>query len=155
MMTAASSHDALIVYRYLKYMQRYSGEIFHGVSVIAYLDLPTMLFQAVALAIARDTDLWATLTLEQFLLFCSLTTTLRDEILFAQHLRHGLGTTPLVLAPSVAEFLSRAILVREQAASNLWCIVGDFVWAGGAEKLDNRSRALLRQHGDPGQLGEI
>jgi hypothetical protein len=89
------------------------------------------------------------LTLAQTLCFTRLLSVLKCDILLVQPVNVATGTeeAPLVLPPSITEFVADAVGVPESSVSGFWTRLREYIWDLPEQTLSEHEEGLFREHG--------
>jgi hypothetical protein len=88
------------------------------------------------------------LTLEVTLMFASLATGLKDDIILMQPATYDTSVPPLFLPPSVVAFLSAACVLSLESVKMCWGALKSSIWAGNFAMCE-KMKGLFETHGHP------
>ncbi|KAG1859676.1 hypothetical protein F4604DRAFT_1684632 [Suillus subluteus] len=88
------------------------------------------------------------LMLEATLIFTSLATSLKDDIILTQPATYSIHNPPLFLPPSIVAFLSTACILSPASVEMCWSVMKSSIWAGNFT-VSERMKGLFEMHRHP------
>ncbi|KAJ7033642.1 hypothetical protein C8F04DRAFT_1002511 [Mycena alexandri] len=87
------------------------------------------------------------ISLAQTLLFTRLLAVLKRDIILVQPVSSGAEEAPLILSPSIVEFVAEAVGIPEPYVPKFWALFKDDIWGLPEQVLGEHEEELFRKYG--------